>query len=168
VRRTSDGYFVGSNFPVDPKLIKAETNFDVNNHASSPNARRTRWEQLMVEHKGEIDIEIAKQMEADKYDVIEKKEGPTERSLCGCVDMSPRGIPEWDWGKYFPSGTVQAKVMDAQMAGKMQLWAAMGHPCAPDFIAEDFLKGHPEYVWMRGLLRDMKTEPWTQFGSKVP
>ena len=38
LRRTKDGYFVGSNFPVDPKLIKAETNFDVNDQ-SSPNAR---------------------------------------------------------------------------------------------------------------------------------
>jgi hypothetical protein len=165
VRRTKDGYYVGSNFPVDPKLIKAETNFDVKNRASSPNARRTRWEQLIAQYKGKIDVEIAKKMEADAYDVIEKREGPTERSLCGLTDKSERGIPEWDWGKYFPGGTVQAKAMDAEMAGKMQLWAAMGHPCAEDFIAQDFLKEHPEYGWMRGLLRDMKTEPWTQFAS---
>src|SRR5499433_1911374 len=31
VRRTKDGYFVGSNFPVDEKLRKAETDFDPNN-----------------------------------------------------------------------------------------------------------------------------------------
>lgn len=165
VRRTSDGYFVGSNFPVDPKLTKEETNFDVKNEENSPNARRARWEQLMAENKGQIDIEIAKKMESDRYDVIEKRDGPTERSLCGCVDLSPRGVPEWDWGKYFPGGTVQAKVMGAQMAESMQFWAAMGHPCAPDFKAEDFLKEHPEYEWMRGLLLDMKTQPWTQFST---
>jgi len=163
VRRTKDGYFAGANFPVDPKLIKAETNFDVNNPMSSPNARRTRWEQLMAEYKGKIDVEAAKLMEADSYDVIEKEPGPDERSLCGCVDKSPRGVPEWGWGKYFPGGTVQAKAMDATMAEKMQLWAALGHPCAPDFVAADFLKQHPEYGWMRGLLRDMKTQPWTLF-----
>ncbi len=165
VRRTKDGYFVGSNFPVDEKLIRAETNFDVNNAASSPNARRARWEQLMSEHKGKIDVETAKRMEADDYDVVEKKAGPTERSLCGCVDLSPRGIPEWDWGKYFPGGTVQSKAMDGSMAAKMQFWAAMGHQCAPGFVAADFLGKHPEYGWMRGLLRDMKTEPWTLFSS---
>jgi hypothetical protein len=165
VRRTKDGYFVGSNFPVDPELIKAETNFDVKNQASSPNARRTRWERLMAEHKGRIDVEIAKKMESDRFDVIEKRMSPDERSLCGCVDLSPRGIPEWDWGKYYPGGTVQAKAMDSSMIAKMQLWAAMGHPCAPDFIAADFLKQHPEYDWMRGLLRDMKTQPWTLFTS---
>ncbi len=163
VRRTKDGYFVGSNFPVDPKLIKAETNFDVNNPRNSPNARRTRWEQLMAENKGKIDVESAKRFEGDSYDVIEKKTGPDERSLCGCVDKSPRGVAEWDWGKYFPGGTVQAKAVDATMAAKMQLWAAMGHPCAPDFIAGEFLKAHPEYGWMKGLLRDMKTQPWTLF-----
>ena len=165
VRRTKDGYFVGSNFPVDDKLIKAETTFNVKDKASSPNARRTRWEQLIAEYKGRIDAEAGKKFEADSYDAFEKKEGPNERSLCGCVDKSPRGVPEWDWPKYFPGGTVQAKVMDAMMAEKMQMWAAYGHPCAKDFIADEFLKQHTEYEWMRGLLRDMKTGEWTQFAS---
>jgi hypothetical protein len=163
VERTKDGHFVGSNFPVGPALIKAETTFKVNDRQSSSNARRTRWEQLMAEHKGKIDVEVGKAMEADKYDVIEKRDGPTERSLCGTVDVSPRGVPEWDWGKYFPGGTVQAKVVDGRMASEMRFWAAMGHPCAPDFLAEGFLKQHPDYGWMRGLLRDMKTQPWTEF-----
>jgi Phospholipase B len=163
VRRTKDGYFVGSNFPVDPKLTKAETNFDVKNRASSPNARRTRWEQLMAEHKGKIDIEAGKKFETDGFDAFEKKQGPNERSLCGAAELSPRGVPEWDWPKNFPGGTVQVKVMDSTMAKEMKLWAAYGHPCAPDFIAEDFLKQHPEYEWMRGLLRDMKAGAWTQF-----
>jgi hypothetical protein len=163
LRRTRDGYYTGSNFPVDEKLTRLETNFDVNNAASSPNARRARWEQLMAEHKGRIDAELAKSFESDAYDVIEKREGPNERSLCGCVDRSARGVPEWDWGKFFPGGTVQAKVMDATMAGKIELLAALGHPCAPDFVAADFLNKHTEYGWMRGLLRDMKTRPWTRF-----
>lgn len=165
VERTKDGYFVGSNFPVGEKLIKAETTFNVTDKASSPNARRIRWEAVMAEHRGKIDVEIGKALEQDKFDVIEKREGPTERSLCGLTDNSPRGIPEWDWAPYFPGGTVQAKVVDATMAGGMRFVASMGHPCAPDFIAEDFLKAHPEYSWMRGLLRDMKTQPWTEVAA---
>jgi Phospholipase B len=166
VRRSKDGYFVGSNFPVDEKLIREETNFDTKNTASSPNARRMRWEQLMAEHKGKIDVEIAKSMESDPYDAYEKKVGPNERSLCGSADVSPRGIPEWDWGSFFPGGTVQAKAVDAAMAEQLQLWAAMGHPCAPDFVADMFLAKHSEYEWMRGLLRDMKTQPWEKFSSR--
>lgn len=165
VRRTKDGYFFGSNFPVDEKLIQAETNFDVKNKGNSPNARRTRWEQLMAEYKGRIDAEAGKKMESDSFDAFEKKDGPNERSLCGCVDKSARGVPEWDWKPFFPGGTVQAKVTDAQMAAKMQMLVAYGHPCASDFIAEDFLKQHQEYGWMRGLLRDMRTREWTLFAS---
>ena len=165
VERTKDGYFVGSNFPVGEKLIKAETTFDPKKKDSSPNARRTRWEQLMAQYKGKIDVELGKQFEADKYDVIEKKDGPTERSLCGVIDTSPRGVPEWIWPPYYPGGTVQAKVTDGAMTQAMQMWAAMGHPCAPDFKAEAYLQQHPEFGWARGLLRDMPTQPWTSFAS---
>jgi len=165
VERTMDGYFVGSNFPVGKKLIAEETHFNASNAGSSPNARRARWEQVMAEFKGQIDAEIGKRLESDAYDIIAKKEGPSERSLCGTVDNSPRGIPDWDWPAYFPGGTVQAKVTTAAMAEKMQLWAAMGHPCAPDFIASDFLAKQPQFGWARPILRDMKTQPWTEFTS---
>src|SRR5215471_6883003 len=73
VRRTKDGYFVGSNFPVDPRLAKTETFFEVNNKENSANARRARWDQLMSENKGRIDVEIGKRMESDSYDVIDRK-----------------------------------------------------------------------------------------------
>jgi hypothetical protein len=104
-------------------------------------------------------------MEGDRYDSFEKKEGPNERSLCGCVERSPRGIPEWDWSRFYPGGTVQAKAIDGRMASQMQFWAAMGHPCGEHFIAAAFLKDHPEYGWMKGLLRDMRSYPWTTFAS---
>ncbi len=165
VRRTSDGYFVGSNFPVDPKLAKIETDFDFNNRQGSPLARKARWEEMVSQSAHTIDAETVKQMEGDTRDSFEKKEGPNERSLCGCVERSPRGIPEWDWGRFYPGGTVQAKVVDGRMAEKMQFWAAMGHPCGNDFIAAAFLKGHPEYEWMRDLLSDLKSQPWTMFTS---
>ena len=165
VRRTMSGYYVGANFPVDPKLIKAETTFDVADKQSSPNARRARWEQLMAQYRGRIDVEAGKALEADKYDVIDRADGPTERSLCGAVEGSPRGVPEWNWGAYYPGGTVQAKVTDAQMTSKMEIWAAMGRPCTGDFVADEFLRKHPEYGWMQGLLRDLKSQPWTRFAS---
>src|SRR5437667_9936882 len=67
VRRTKDGYFVGSNFPVDPKLAKSETDFDFNNRQGSPLARHVRWDQLMAENKGKIDAETGKKMESDSF-----------------------------------------------------------------------------------------------------
>lgn len=165
VERTKDGYFVGSNFPVGAKLIRNETTFDAKTKDNSANARRARWEQLMAQYKGQIDVELGKQFEGDKYDVIEKKDGPTERSLCGLIDTSPRGVPDWNWPPYYPGGTVQSKVTDGTLAQSMQMWAAMGHQCAPDFKADAFLQQHPEFGWARALLRDMPTGSWTLFAA---
>src|SRR5207253_2744005 len=86
LRRTKDGYFVGSNFPVDPKLAQVETDFDFKNKQGSPLARKARWEELVKQHAGAIDVQTVKQMESDRYDSYEKKDGPDEHSLCGCVD----------------------------------------------------------------------------------
>ncbi len=71
---------------------------------------------------------------------------------------SAAGVPEWDWRPYFPGGTVQSKVIDSSMAKTMELWAQAGHH-GSDFLAGPFLKQHPEYDWMRGLLRDMTHQP---------
>jgi hypothetical protein len=170
LKRTKDGCFVGSNFPEGEALIKNETKFDPNNPKSSPNARRKRWGQLVAENKGKIDVEVGKAMETDVFDAYEGKPGANERTLTGVVESSPRGVPEWDWTPYFPGGTVQSKVIDAGMASRMEFWAALGHHNAPDFIAADFLKAHPEYGWMRGLLKDMPSRPWSRFraGTKPP
>jgi hypothetical protein len=162
LKRTKDGCFVGSNFPIDPKLTQEETKFDVNKKDSSPNARKARWEQLMSQHKGSIDIELGKCFENDDFDVIDKRHEANDRTLCGRVEITSRGVPEWDWAPYFPGGTVQSKVIDASLAQSMQFWAQVGHQ-GSDFIAEEFLSQHKEHDWMRGLLRDMKCGPWTKF-----
>ena len=163
VWRSKDGYFVGSNFPSDPELIKDETTFDVNNQASSPNARKARWEQLMEQNKGKIDNILARQFLADHFDSFQNKEEANERTLCGHVETSPRGIPEWGWDKFHPGGAVQGKAMDAPMQKNMSFVARYGHSCGADFVAADFLKAHPEYEWQKPHLQDMKAGPWTEF-----
>jgi hypothetical protein len=168
--RTKNGYFVSSNFPRDPKLISEETSgFDPNDASSSPNARHIRWEELMKEAKGRIDVRMAEQFLGDHADSFEKaasseeKPQPNERSLCGHVDNSPRGVKEWGWDPYYPGGAVQGKATDSAMAAKMTFVARAGHPCGEDFLAVVFLDQHPEYSWQKPLLRDMKAGPWTLF-----
>jgi hypothetical protein len=167
LERTKDGYFFGSNFPVDPKLIAEETKFDPSNKASSPNARRARWEQLMAQWQGKLDVVAGKKMELDTFDVVENKEGPNDRTLFGVVENCPRGVPEWDWGPYYPGGTVQSKVIDGRLAESMQFWAAMGHPVGPPFKADAWLKDRPEFSWMRGLLKDLDAHPWSKFSADM-
>ena len=163
VWRTKDGYFVGSNFPSDPGFIKAETNFDTTNMGNSMNARHVRWDQLMDQYKGQIDVEMAQKFLADHYDSYEKKEGPNERSLCGHMAVSPRGAPEWLDPPYNPGGAVTSQAADSTLAKNMSLRARAGYPCGESFEAEPFLKEHPEFDWQRPVLQDMKGNPWAEF-----
>jgi Phospholipase B len=164
--RTKDGYFISSNFARDPKLIAEEApDFNPKDSSSSMNARRVRWEELMRENKGKIDVEMAEKFLGDHFDSYEGKVDADERSLCGHTDNSPRGVPQWNDDPYDPEGAVQGKVTDSNMAAKMSLRARAGHPCGEDFIAKDFLDRHPEFDWEKPLLRDMKAGPWTTFAA---
>jgi len=168
--RTKDGYFVSSNFPRDPKLIREETDgFDASDRSSSMNARHARADELVQHAKGTIDVEMAEDFLADHFDSFEKTSSgaeraqPNERSLCGHVDNSPRGVKQWGWEEFNPGGAVQGKATDSKMAATMSFVARAGHPCGADFVAADFLEKHPEYAWQKPLLRDMKAGPWTKF-----
>jgi hypothetical protein len=160
--RKTDGYFVGSNFPANPKLVQEETDFNVQDMGESANARHLRWEQLMAEWKGKIDVAAAQRFLADHYDTLEKKEEADERTLCGHVDLSPRGLPPWEL-PYGPAGAVQNKVADAALAGRMSFTAAAGHACGINFKASEHLRKHPEFSWEKPMLRDMDAYPWTTF-----
>jgi hypothetical protein len=162
--RSKDGYFVSSNFARDPQLMKTETpEFDPTNLSHSENARRITWEKKMSESKGGIDVDMAEKFLADHEDSYTGKTEADQRSLCGHVDVSKEGTPEWDWGPYYPAGAVTGKVTDSDLAAKMSLIAHAGHPCGEDFLAAPFLAAHPEYGYMEPILRDMKSGPWTTF-----
>jgi hypothetical protein len=162
--RTKDGYYVSSNFARDPKLIREETGgFDPNDASSSMNARHARAEEMVQLAKGTIDVEMAEGFLSDHFDSFEKKEQPSERSLCGHVDASSRGVKQWGREPYSPEGAVQGKAIDSKMAANMSFVARAGHPCGADFLAHDFLEHHPEFSWQKPLLRDMKAGPWTTF-----
>jgi hypothetical protein len=165
VWRTKDGYFHGSNWARDPELIKDETTFDPNDKSSSPNARKLRWEQLLEKNKGQIDVAMAEKFLADHFDTYQNKEEANERTLCGHVAESPRGIKEWDWGPYYPGGAAQGKAADSNMVKNMTLRARRGYNCGQDFNAAEFLDKHPEYSWEKDILPDMKAGPWSTFKS---
>jgi hypothetical protein len=162
LERKKDGYFVSSNFPINPKLIREETTFNTKDMGSSENARHVRWEQLMSENKGNIDLAAAERFEADHYDSYEKKIDPDERTLDGHVDLSPRGMGDWQ-PPYGTAGAVINKAADAKMIAKMKMAASAGHACGMNFNAADHLAQHPELSWEKDLLRDMPAFPWTTF-----
>ncbi|MGA2004455.1 MAG: C45 family peptidase [Terriglobales bacterium] len=162
LERKKDGYFVGSNFPVNQNLIREETDFNPADMSLSANARHARWEQLMVENKGKIDIAAAERFLADHYDTYSRKEEPSERTLDGHIDLSPRGSLPWE-PPFGTAGAVQNKAADAAMISHISFAAAAGHACGMNFKAQSHLQDHPELGWEQSLLRDMDAHPWTTF-----
>jgi hypothetical protein len=162
LERKTDGYFVGSNFPINEKLIREETDFDPHDMSMSSNARHVRWEQLMAENKGKIDLAAAQRFLGDHYDTFENKEDADERTLDGHIDLSPRGSEPWQ-PPYGMAGAVQNKATDAKLAAEMSFSAAAGHACGMDFKAAEHVHAHPEFAWQKDLQRDMKAGAWTTF-----
>ncbi len=89
VWRTKDGYFVGSNFARDPDVLAKDTTFDIHNLETSPNARRIRWEQLMKESKGKIDVALAEKFMADHFDSYQRRRTLTS-ARCAATAISRR------------------------------------------------------------------------------
>lgn len=165
LERTKDGYFAGANYPVHEKLIREETSFDTTLLNTSPNARKVRWEQLMSEYRGKIDVEAARKFMGDHYDTWRKTEKASGLTLCGHFEEDPIAADYWGQPSYDPSGAVQAKATDGSLASEMKLWAIIGHPCGEAFVVGEFLAKHPEFSYQSEYLRDMPSQVWTLFGK---
>jgi hypothetical protein len=163
--RSKDGYFIGSNFPQDPKLAKEETDFDLTDKSLSQNARRIRWNELIEGNKGKIDVAMGEKFLADHYDTFEKKTQASERTLCGHIESSPRGMGTWQ-PAYAPAGAVQNKITDAASAEKLTFQASLGHACGVSFKAAEHLAKHKDFAWQRDILRDMPARGWAKFSAK--
>ena len=164
--RTKDGYFVSSNFARDPAVIKDETDgFDTTNMSSSMNARHVTWERKIAATKGQIDVDLAEKFLADHEDSYTGKVTANARALCGHIDIDSHGVPEWGDPPFYPDGAVTGKVTDSDLAANLSLIARAGHPCGEDFIAAPFLAAHPEFDYLKPILKDMKAGPWTKFAA---
>jgi len=166
VWRTKDGYFISSNFPRDPALIKDETDgFDTSNMSSSMNARHVTWERKIASSKGQIDVNLAEEFLASHEDSYTGKVTPDARTLCGHIDADSHGVPEWGDAPFYPDGAVTGKVTDSDLAADLSLIARAGHPCGEDFIAAPFFVAHPQFDYLKSILKDMKAGPWTKFNA---
>ena len=159
--KKKDGYFIGSNVAEDLKILRFETKMEEMNIKNSCISRRVRWKQLMKENAGKVNLELAEKFESDHFDTYLNKIKPDGRTICLHADLDPQfsGI---DY-PYYPSGTIDGKVIDSRMAKKMSFLARYGSACGRAFNAKKFLEEHPQFEWMTGLLKDRPTQPWTEF-----
>ena len=164
--RTNNGYFIGFNAPYDPRIRNLEcvnTGFDdIRRHQG---ARRVRLEELMDEHKGHININIAKEILADHYDVYLKEDNPCSRTCCSHYEMDAREyMSDQSRPKPFqPRGALDGNVCDTKMAKNMSFELRWGNSCGMPFNKDNFCDEHREWEYLREYLEDRPTEDWTIF-----
>jgi hypothetical protein len=168
VERKKNGYFIGFNAPYDPRIRNLEcsnTGFDdIRRHQG---ARKVRLEELMEEHKGKINIEIAQRIIADHYDVYLNKENPCSRTCCSHYELDDRAFmsqPDRPL-PYQPRGAVDGCVVDTESCKKMGFYARWGSSCGTPFIVNDFIKRHIQWKRYASHLNDRPSQPWTYFKS---
>lgn len=165
LEKKTTGYISGSNVADNIKILRSETTAAYDDIRDRSVARRERWKQLMKEHYGKIDTEIAKRMLADHYDMYLGKENPSSRTICGHHELDDGSIPS-SRGAYYPGGAVDGKVVDSNLAKNWRFWAKWGSSCDIGFSAKEFLEKHTQYDWLEGYLKDLPAEPWTIFPTK--
>jgi Phospholipase B len=158
-----DGYFVGCNVAEDPKILRFETNTKDTDIRLSSVARRVRWKQLMQKYAGKIDLELAKQFEADHWDCYLGQEHAGGRSLCGHFERDRLAWGEWPGAPFYPAGTFDGKALDAKLAKEMSFAARWGSACGAAFSAQEFLAAHPQFECLKDLLKDRPSQPWAVF-----
>jgi len=167
ISRTTNGYLIGFNSADDPRIRNFEIHnsgyYDLRRHQG---ARRVRLTQLMNKHKGKINIDIAKQIIADHYDVYLKKENnPCSRTVCSHYDLdkreymsqSDRPVP------FAPHGALDGIVCDTNMAKKMSFFARFGNSCGLDFNKEKYCKSNIQFLAICNFIKDRPSQPWTIF-----
>ena len=165
-KRTKNGYFIGFNAPYDPRIRNLEcanTGYDdIRRHQG---ARRVRLEDLMQEHKGKIDLEIAKQIISDHYDVYLNKTNPCSRTCCSHYELDGREFMS-DPGRpkpYQPRGALDGCVMDSTQAKAMSFELRYGSSCGTPFLKDAFCDKNRIWSPLKPYLKDRPQQPWTVF-----
>ena len=90
LEKTKNGYYGGFNTPANLKIRNQECDGEGEEYSDirKNGSRRLRWMQLMNERQGSIDVENAKAMIGDHYDVYLKQENnPCSRTICGHLEL---------------------------------------------------------------------------------
>jgi hypothetical protein len=166
VERKKDGYFIGFNAPLDPRIRNLECSntgyADIRRHQG---ARQVRLTQLMREYQGRINIGIAKRILADHYDVYLKKDNPCSRTVDGHYELDDRAfMSDPSRPKPFQArGAVDGKVMDSELAKNMSFWARWGNSSGLAFDADKFFAEHIQWEYLKGYIKSRPSQPWTLF-----
>jgi hypothetical protein len=168
IERTKNGYYIGFNAAYDPRIRNLEcVNSGFDDIRRHQGARRVRINDLMIENKGKLNIEIAKNIISDHYDVyLNKEDNPCSRTVCSHYELDAREyMSQSDRPKPFsPHGAVDGIVCDSELAKQMSFIGRFGNSCGTEFIAHKFCEKNRQWKYLEPYLHDRISQPWTKFG----
>lgn len=167
---TSDGYFVGFNAAIDPRIRNLEcSNTGYMDPRRHQGARQVRLPMLLDKYKGKLTTEVAKSILADHYDPYlsqvkgEVVDNPCARNVDAHYELDPRlymsqaGRPL----PYQPQGAVDGKVMDSTTAKSLNFGARWGSSGDIAFDADKFFQQHPQFVDLQPYTDSRPNRAWT-------
>jgi hypothetical protein len=163
IQRTYNGVYYGMNSAIDFKLRTIETNDkDLYNLEKSSGARNFRLNYLLNEHYyGKINVNNAKKILSDHYDVFLNKEQMNSRSICKHSELDEGKLT----GKpNYPFGCTDGKITNTVMASKMKFIGKFGSCCNRVFHANKHISKYPLYKKWKGILKDLPNKKWTVLG----
>jgi hypothetical protein len=168
IERKKNGYFIGFNAPYDPRIRNLEcTNTGFDDIRRHQGARKVRLEQLMEENKGKLNVDIAKELIADHYDVYLNKTNMCSRTVCSHYELDNRAfMSQADRPlPYQPRGALDGKVVDSESCKKMEFYGRWGSSCGTPFEVKPFMKQNAQWKRFAPYLFDRPSQPWTLFKS---
>jgi hypothetical protein len=167
VEKTKNGYFIGFNAPYDPRIRCLEChNTGYDDLRRHQGARKVRLADLMDESKGKLDANLAMQYIADHYDTyLQKENNPCSRTVCSHYELDAREYMS-DPSRpkpHQPRGALDGCAGDSRLTENMSFMARFGSSCGTPFIVNDFCNKRRQWNYLKPLLHDRPTQPWTMF-----
>lgn len=159
----SDGHYTGFNLAWDP-VIRNQACSDPGawSDVTDSGARRVRYAALMEQLKGQLDASLAHRVIGDHFDEYQQQDDhPCSRTICGHLDNDDGD--NHGQGPWYPWGSLDGKAVDLDLVNAWQMDVRWGRACGQPLDVRSFLAAHPQYDWLRGLMKDRPTRPWTTF-----
>ena len=136
IQRTKNGIFYGMNSAMDRRLRTQETlDKSHNDITTSSGARNKRLHHLLhKKYYGKLNCQVAKRILGDHYDEMLHKVHPSNRTVC---NHSYEGVSQR------PHGAQDGKVVDTDMAQKMEFWGIFGSSCGKAFSKKQYINEQP-------------------------
>ena len=158
VDRKKNGVFYGMNSAIGESLRLKETyNLDnLSDISTSSGSRNIRLNHLLNEkYFGKIDVDIAKTVISDHYDIAQHKNEMNSISIC-----NHRHLASGD--NSIPFGTMDSKIVDSNMAKNMNFIGRFGAGCGEPFDIHAYIRENPRHKKYKDILRNVPNYPWTK------